>query len=193
MVPKVCSIDGCGEPHEARGWCNKHYIRWRNHGDPEPATRVNYRDPEDAFKARTEWQYGCLVWVGSTSTGGYGRIRVAGREVNAHRYAWERANGPIPDGLDVDHVCRNRLCCNVSHLRLATRKQNMEHVGVSAKNTSGYRGVSWEKGTKKWASYVNHNRTKINLGYFHSKEEAADAAKAKRLELFTHNNLDRMA
>ena len=53
-----------------------------------------------------------------------------------HRLCWERENGPIPSNLVIDHICRNRVCCNIEHLRLVTRKiNNLENSDcVSAKN-----------------------------------------------------------
>jgi hypothetical protein len=38
-----------------------------------------------------------------------------GKALRVHRFVWESVNGPVPDGMDVDHICRNRLCCNINH------------------------------------------------------------------------------
>lgn len=66
---------------------------------------------------------GCWNWTGSLS-GGYGRIRVDGRRVQAHRYSYELHGGTIPKGMQLDHVCRNQRCVNPQHLDPVTPKEN---------------------------------------------------------------------
>lgn len=68
---------------------------------------------------------GCLLWT-SQKRLGYGRFRVPpGKWVTAHRIAWELVNGPIPEGMTVDHKCRNRACLNVEHLEVVTPQENI--------------------------------------------------------------------
>lgn len=193
MSAATCSVDGCVSKPLARSWCGKHYDRWRRHGDPSVVIGKRYANPEESFALRTRRIGECLVWVGAKDGGGYGQMQNKGQRTKTHRYAWERANGPVPSGMEVDHLCRNPSCCRIEHLRLGSHKQNGEHIGVSGHNTSGYRGVSWHKGRKKWRAYVKHNGKTMHLGLFDTAREAGDIAKAKRNELFTHNNLDRKA
>jgi hypothetical protein len=63
----------------------------------------------------------CVVFPGPKNSDGYGSR--GGRA--AHRVAWIEVNGDIPDGLEVDHGCRNRACVNVDHLRLLTHRDNL--------------------------------------------------------------------
>lgn len=63
----------------------------------------------------------CWVWKGLRSPNGYG---VFGQKVYAHRWTYAEMVGPIPRGMVIDHICRNRACVNPSHLRLATKRQN---------------------------------------------------------------------
>lgn len=67
---------------------------------------------------------------------GYGEVLFRGRKMRAHRVAWERVNGPIPDGLVIDHVCRERSCVNPDHLRAVSRRVNAleNSLGPSALN-----------------------------------------------------------
>jgi len=140
----ACSIDYCTRRRVARGWCNLHWRRWRKHGDPEGGGR-HYSSPEESFVARTERIGDCLVWTGSRNGDGYGTISWGGSNRGAHRYAWEREHGPIPEGMKVDHKCWNRACVEISHLRLATHAQNLgNRAGANSNSVSGIRGVREE-------------------------------------------------
>lgn len=75
----------------------------------------------------------CWIWPKSTASHGYGQIgwgvEPDRRLVLAHRMAYLLFIGPIPEGLTVDHVCRNRPCCNPTHLRLLTNLENASDNG----------------------------------------------------------------
>lgn len=75
-----------------------------------------------------EGDNGCLNWPASRNLGGYGRLWVDNKEMRTHRYAYERANGPIPEGLFVLHRCDNPSCCNIDHLFLGTNADNMNDM-----------------------------------------------------------------
>ena len=69
---------------------------------------------------------GCWVWRGSKlQASGYGRIKMSGRSYVAHRAVYEAMVGPVPDGLQLDHLCRNRLCVNPDHLEPVTGRVNV--------------------------------------------------------------------
>lgn len=71
----------------------------------------------------------CLLWTGSVSSQGYGRIKVDGKARKVHRVAWELDRGLIPEGLDLDHVkargCRHKNCALLAHLEPVTRRENL--------------------------------------------------------------------
>lgn len=69
---------------------------------------------------------GCWIWLGvrASQGQGYGRRTINGTKVYVHRWAYERFVGPIPDGLTIDHLCRNSLCCNPDHLEVVTGREN---------------------------------------------------------------------
>lgn len=66
----------------------------------------------------------CLIWTGAKNNSGYGQIRVNGTTTYTHRLAYEVFVGPIPEGLHLDHLCRNRACCNPHHLEPVTSGEN---------------------------------------------------------------------
>jgi hypothetical protein len=67
----------------------------------------------------------CLVWTGARSTAGYGQKRVNGKLEYVHRLAAQERFGPIPEGMQVDHLCRNRACYNPYHLEIVTCQENV--------------------------------------------------------------------
>ena len=78
----------------------------------------------DRFWAKVDKGIFCWEWLGSKSNG-YGRFWFEGRLVQAHRWAYETVAGPIPEGLELDHLCRVRHCVNPSHLEPVTHYQNI--------------------------------------------------------------------
>ena len=71
----------------------------------------------------------CVLWTGGKISTGYGKKYLgAGKERTAHRWTWEQANGPIPDGLIVRHSCDVRLCVNLEHLLLGTQQDNVNDM-----------------------------------------------------------------
>lgn len=138
---------------------------------------------------------GCWLWTASVNDAGYGKLAVSGhRWMRAHRFSYEYFVGAIPIGIDVDHHYRcPKRCVNPDHLRLATRKQNIEnHSGRPHRwNTpSGVRGVTWKADKGKWRASVKHRGRQYHGGYFATIEEANKAAVALRLKLFTRNDVD---
>jgi hypothetical protein len=70
---------------------------------------------------------GCWIWKGGAagSDGAYGRMQVDKKVMPAHRFAYEVFVGPVPVGMEIDHLCRNRLCCNPLHLEAVTHSENV--------------------------------------------------------------------
>lgn len=84
----------------------------------------------EGIAARLEPQGACLVWTGATCKG-HGRVAYRGRLWYVHRLLWEQANGPVPDGFVLDHVCMVKACANLDHLRPVDHRTN------TTENTNG--------------------------------------------------------
>ena len=88
----------------------------------------------EGFEHYTVDRSGCWLWQGAINNRGYGQIRIRGRLWLAHRAHYERAHGPIPAGLVLDHLCRVHACVNPAHLEAVTDTQNKrrgKHIRLS--------------------------------------------------------------
>lgn len=114
-----------------------HYARVRR-GIPVSG-RAGKPSPADRFAAKTRVSAsGCIEWVGGTNGAGYGQFFVRwenGKNVKmlSHRWAYEQRFGEIPEGLHLDHLCRNPICVNPEHLEPVTQRENTRRgMGPSA-------------------------------------------------------------
>ena len=126
---RECSIEWCGKRPVAKGWCSMHYSRWKRHGDPT----IQSKWRKWTFYDRTSGKWdvsasGCWEWSGAKQSNGYGVIRVLGETIRAHRYVYEHMAGRIPDGMELDHLCRNPPCVNPGHLEPVTHEENMRRA-----------------------------------------------------------------
>lgn len=76
-------------------------------------------------KIRRDPDTGCWLWTGATNSNGYGQIKVDGRTTYAHRFAYEVARGPVPAGMELDHLCSVRRCVRPSHLEAVDHRTNL--------------------------------------------------------------------
>ncbi len=139
----TCSLDGCGRPHYGRGWCYLHYSRWYHYGDPAAAVkRPRYPYPFNLLNRMRHRPNGC-VWLsgGPAVLKGHGYQSLTdgtGQRRPAHVVSYEYFAGPVPEGLQVDHLCHNwdagcpggdscphRRCVKPSHLEAVTHGENM--------------------------------------------------------------------
>lgn len=98
-----------------------------------------------------------------------------------------------PKGMFTDHKDGNGLNNQRENLRVCTHMENMWNCGKQKRNTSGFKGVNWHKGAKKWRASFSVNKKEIHIGYFASKKAAFKAyclACIKYREEFTNVGLD---
>jgi len=113
---------------------------------------------------------------------GYQSILVAGRYYKAHRLVWLYVYGYLPD-TDIDHINQEESDNRLSNLRLASRSKNNCNSKLRSDNTSGIKGVSWNKEKKKWHAYISHEGEFIKLGMYSSIDEAGSVVGAARTRL----------
>lgn len=154
-----CMVDGCDSASTKRGYCCRHYTRWLRHGDPTAGLTFRVKGPIlERLLAKVDKngpipEYApelgpCWIWTGAVlnkrSSHPYGQLNVSGRPNLTHRLMYEQMVGPIPDGLELDHLCRVPACCRPSHLEAVTHRENMRRSvgwpGMKARQTHCKRG-----------------------------------------------------
>jgi hypothetical protein len=108
-------------------------------------------------------------WFFST---GYA-IRREGKLFGRKNIMMHRLIMNTPEGMDTDHINGDKLDNRRENLRVCTRSQNMQNTTRRSDNTSGYKGVDWDKENGKWRAEIKVDSRRINLGRYDSAEEAA--------------------
>lgn len=90
----------------------------------------------------------CWNWAGCLDRNGYGKVGRAGRIMAAHRVMYEALVGVIPDGLEIDHLCRNTRCVNPQHLEPVTRAENQRRR--AAAQTECKRGHAYNEANTRF-------------------------------------------
>lgn len=153
-MKKGCSVKGCPDAHEARGFCNKHYIRWKKYGDP----LVYRHGRERGAKLSEVVQYelsrsvllnnGCLKTQSALDEKGYGHVTFCGKRRRLTRLVLENKIGRhLAKGEQANHTCHNPSCINPEHLYVGTHQRNMADMVASKRQVKGARS-HWAKLTE---------------------------------------------
>jgi hypothetical protein len=133
MADRRCSYPDCNADVRARGLCNKHYLRAWNDGTLDLVAALP--GPRERFWSKVavpQGGDGCWMWTASRCREGYGRFNADDADLPstlAHRIAYTWLVGPIPEGLTLDHLCRNTSCVNPDHLEPVTAAENSRRAG----------------------------------------------------------------
>jgi hypothetical protein len=126
---------------------------------------------------------GCIIFTGALTSNGYGRIRDGGRMRLAHIVVYEAIVGPVPDGLQLDHVaareCTSKACVNPEHLEPVTGRENTRRA--KPLGASGYRGV--HRIHNRWRARIRFDGAMRHLGIFSDILVAAEVARQARVRL----------
>lgn len=121
LEQRTCSIPDCNRPFYGRNRCKRHYMLAWKAGELRPLPQ---RTAEDRFWAKVEKTAACWLWTGSLNRG-YGHFHVSrGSTTTGHRFAYELLVGPVPDGLELDHICKIKRCVNPAHLEPVPHIEN---------------------------------------------------------------------
>lgn len=121
--------------------------------------------------------------AGSLKETGYRRISYRGHFYYAHRLAWLYVFGE-PARLNIDHINGERDDNRIGNLRAVTHSQNIGNSRLSRANTSGFKGVGWDKARGKWAARIKVNYKFIHLGRFNNIKDAVAARLAADAKYF---------
>jgi len=137
---RQCRVEGCKGTARKRGWCPKHYERWRKHGNTyylkAPFTDA---DRAAAFWQKVDTSGSCWLWTGGTKEEGYGCVNWAGVTRRAHHVSWFLTSGSWPRVLHCLHRCDNPRCVRPSHLFLGTHQDNVADMVAKGRQRKGER------------------------------------------------------
>lgn len=133
-------------------------------------------------KQRNGSEAGSIAGCVDAANGGYRKIRIGQRLYLSHRLIWFMEKGRWPKE-EIDHINGDRSDSRLENLRLATRGQNRCNAKLPSTNTSGAKGIYWDKQLRKWRARVKYEGRKYYFGSFASIDEAAAAASAGRAQL----------
>jgi HNH endonuclease len=144
----TCTAPGCKRPHHAKGYCRAHGHRAARHGDPLAGSFSRDHGPvlDRLAKNMRITDSGCWEWTGSQDGNGYGQVGIDGKVTRVYRIAYELLVEPIPDDLEIDHLCRNPLCFNVDDLEPVTHAENVRRgrAGWNLRRADG----RWTRGSR---------------------------------------------
>ena len=122
---KLCDQKGCGRKYLAKGLCRLHYLRVWKYGSPDIVKVLRGVPVVERIERRIKkTENGCWIYTGGLTRLGYGQVRSKGRMRSTHQVMFEHFVGPVPDGKELDHLCRTRPCCRPDHLEPVTHREN---------------------------------------------------------------------
>lgn len=154
-----CSIAGCSGDSRARGLCSKHWQAAKAAGSLPSEWVREQRKPmpmREKLERRREIDpiTGCWNWTGRIEDG-YGKVALSSRYTSVHKASFELWKGRVPNGTELDHLCRNRRCFNPDHLEPVTHQENVRRGALPQ--------MMREKAAAKTHCYKGHSLSGENL------------------------------
>lgn len=122
VVEQLCQC-GCGQRTKLAARTDR--ASGRVAGEPQRFLKGHHVPTDPETRYRVDSATGCWVWQAGRSANGYGRMRHRTSRHPAHRFFYEKYVGPVPDGLELDHLCSNRACVNPAHLEPVSHRDNV--------------------------------------------------------------------
>jgi hypothetical protein len=193
-----CTIPECERKYYAKGYCEAHYKRFRAGKNMNIGFRTTERkakiinnialiplgiDAKDGYMI-VDKDFSYLdKYKCSLSKRGYPVAFIDGKITNLHSVII----GKPPKGLVTDHINRDKLDNRIKNLRLVSQKVNVRNAGMLNTNTSGHKGVCFNKRNKKWFAQSSFNGKHQFGGYYETKEEAI-LARQKLMDKYSNNS-----
>lgn len=193
----TCSVTGCDREHYAKRLCSLHYNRMARRGtvddDPRDQHRKVYAFIEGAPYQEIPLTQGLVALVDTDlypllmahrwcTRDGYAvrqildrRMPGGQRTLRMHHAVLALRGIEMPTGAEVDHINRNRSDNRSENLRVVSHQVNTMNVGAHRNNTSGVKGVCWDKDERKWRAKITINGRRHNLGRYATIKDAASA------------------
>ena len=186
---KPSSVEGCHRLLRAKGMCATHWARSHNRGTLELTVMRGFSVVE---RVRAKIKYaptGCWLFTGCHQ-GGYGYISEDGRMRGAHIVMYEERHGPVPDGLELDHLCRVTSCCNPDHLEAVTHMENVRRGRLAEVQRVRVTALNRVRHLNKVTCINGHPYVPENIGSHHgyrycrtcSRIRSAQRREAKRAQ-----------
>lgn len=175
-ISRVCQVENCQREHEAKGYCNVHYMRFRRSGDVKA-----HRPPREQHRLRASREYG--IWSAMRERcynpkrrcyeyyGGRG-IKVC----DAWRYSFTtfyRDMGPSPTSLHSINRIDNDSDYEPGNCEWVTQHEQEINKGPRKGSRSGYKGIALDSKVDKWAVRITHLGKTYTFGYYRDPPEAA--------------------
>lgn len=192
---KICEVEGCHCKVKAKGYCSKHYTQLLRYG------KVFNKTIKDKTNKIIQYENYAEIILLNLQSEEIGRVIIDKDDIDkvkdfkwhlSHGYARNNEIGFLhrlimncPQDMVVDHINHNPLDNRKSNLRICTQQENMLNQSVRKDNTSGHKGICWNKEKNKWQSSIYINGKKKHLGYFNTKEEAIKVRQEAEIKYFS--------
>lgn len=145
--------------------------------------RFEYRDGKLLAKVRYHYKVPIGREAGNFLALGYRQVAVQGKVYLTHRVVWMMHYGEIPEDMCIDHINRKKDDNRLENLRLASTSENALNSNLSSDNTSGVKGVSWNKALHKWGVRLTTEGKYKHLGLYDTLDEATEVVRKAREKL----------